>query len=1064
MRIVIDLQGAQSTSSRNRGIGRYSLAIAQAIARNSGQHEVLIALNALFPDTIKPIRDSFNGLIPQENIHVWESSYPVHVLNSDNNWRRESAQLIRESFLASLNPDIIYITSLFEGAGDDTVTSIGLLQQHIPVAVTLFDLIPLIQKDKYLSDAKVRSWYFQKLDYLCKADLLLSISESSRQEGINYLDIPSSKIINVSTASDPIFEERKISNFVAESVRNKYQLHRPFVMYTGGIDYRKNIEGLIRAFSLLPESIRRSHQLAIVCSIQSASKITLETLVKQQGLALDDVVFTGYVSEEDLVNLYHLCKLFVFPSFHEGFGLPALEAMACGAPVIASNSSSLPEVIGSDEALFDSSNDKAIAEKINQALTDVDFRNSLISHGREQAKKFTWDHSAQKAIRAFEHLQSKNLVSSTSLNYSVRRRLAFFSPLLPERSGISDYSAELLPELSRYYDVEIVTPHPEISDTWIKDNLPVRTVEWFTKNFDHYDRLLYHFGNSVFHHHMFKLLDSFPGVVVLHDFFLSGIKAYQEVYETSPNELTKELYHSHGFVAVESRFHTQDIEDVTSKYPCNFSVLERALGVITHSDFSLALFKEWYKKEPASCWRKIPHLRKYPALEQNPSVRIKLGFAEKDFIVCCFGRIHRSKQNFVLVDAWLKSSLFQNKNCHLVLVGENDEGEYGQEIIDAIAKNNAKSQIHITGWVDHEAFNDYLSITDVAVQLRTLSRGESSGAALDCMKYGIPTIVNANGAMSELPNDSVWMLPDNFDKDELVKALEFLRKNANYCRELGKRAKETILKYHSPSECARQYFEAVEQSYLKQQLNRDSLVKEIAKLEDPPTDDREYIAISSAIAQTFPDRKSAQQLFVDISGLIHSKYGSSIQDYFRDVLRELLKTSLNGYRVEPIYMQASRQRYRYARDFTMKLLDCPQGILEDEFLEFQANDIFLCLIPDFQLMAEFNEVLDPARHRGVQTYLVAFNIPKPKTQGLRHSSKYEVGFEEWLKIASEFNRMLCVSHSVEQELAAFNFGAEQENIYLNEVLSFNAESTADFLMTSPKLIVDELRTLLKMDF
>ncbi|PSR17070.1 glycosyl transferase family 1 [filamentous cyanobacterium CCP3] len=1062
MRIVIDLQGAQSTGSRNRGIGRYSLALAQAIARNSDEHEVIIVLNGLFPDTIKPIRDSFNGLIPQENIYVWESSYPVHMLNSSNDWRRESAQLIREFFLVSLKPDIIYVTSLFEGGGDDAVTSIGLLNHRVPTAVTLFDLIPLIQKDKYLPSEEAKSWYFQKLDYLRNANILLSISESSRREGIEHLNISPSKVINISTASDSVFKEQEISISVAESVRDKYQLHRPFVMYTGGIDYRKNIEGLIRAFSLLPEDIKKSHQLAIVCSIQPASKSSLELLAKQQGLDLSDVVFTGYVPEEDLVNLYHLCELFVFPSFHEGFGLPALEAMACGAPVIASNSSSLPEVVGSDEALFDPSNDKAIAEKINQALTDSNFRNFLINHGREQAKKFTWDHSARKAITAFEYLHSQNSISSIPLDHSVRKKLAFFSPLPPERSGISDYSAELLPELSRYYEIEIITPHAEISDTWIRNNLPIKTVEWFTENFNYYDRTLYHLGNSIFHHHMFKLLESFPGVIVLHDFFLSGIKSYQEFYKISPHEITKELYFSHGFTAVESRFHAQNIEDAIFKYPCNFSVLETALGVISHSDFSLTLFREWYKKEPLSFWAKIPLLRKHPETKQKASARSKLGFANDDFIVCCFGRIHESKQNLALIEAWLKSSLFKDKGCYLILVGENDESDYGQRVLNAISNSNCKNQIRITGWVEHQVFNDYLAITDIAVQLRNFSRGETSAAALDCMKYGIPTIVNANGTMSELPHDSVWMLPDDFVENELIKALEFLKENPDYRFSLGKRAEETILKHHSPAKCAKQYFEAIEQSYLESQFSRNALVEEIARLEHAPTDDGEYVALASAIAKTFPDRTSARQLLVDISGLIHSKYSSSVLNFFQEVLKGFLRIPLDGYRLEPVYLQADGQGYRYARDFTMKLLNCPQGILKDEFLEFQTGDIFLCLIPDFKILAKFADALDSFKQRGMDSYLVAFDVPNASVEGLQNSNKNEVSSEEWVKIASGFNKILCASHSTERELVSLDFGAQRENVYLTEVLAFNAESTSDFLMASPKSIVDELAALLNM--
>src|SRR6266568_2090695 len=109
MRIIIDLQGAQG-ASRGRGIGRYSISLAQAMVRNRRDHEVLIALNGMFPDSIEPIRGVFDKLLSQDNIRVWEAVGPVHPLAKDNSWRRRTAELVREAFLASLQPDVVHIT------------------------------------------------------------------------------------------------------------------------------------------------------------------------------------------------------------------------------------------------------------------------------------------------------------------------------------------------------------------------------------------------------------------------------------------------------------------------------------------------------------------------------------------------------------------------------------------------------------------------------------------------------------------------------------------------------------------------------------------------------------------------------------------------------------------------------------------------------------------------------------------------------------------------------------------------------------------------------------------
>src|SRR5712692_4704222 len=121
MRIVIDMQGAQSTASRTRGIGRYTMSLSVALLRNRGQHEIIAALSGLFPDTIEPIRAAFYDLLPQENIRVWDAPGPVDYLRAPP-WRRHIAEQIREHFLAGLNADVALVGSLFEGLTDDAVT------------------------------------------------------------------------------------------------------------------------------------------------------------------------------------------------------------------------------------------------------------------------------------------------------------------------------------------------------------------------------------------------------------------------------------------------------------------------------------------------------------------------------------------------------------------------------------------------------------------------------------------------------------------------------------------------------------------------------------------------------------------------------------------------------------------------------------------------------------------------------------------------------------------------------------------------------------------------------
>lgn len=184
MRVVLDLQGAQSEGRFQRG-GHDSLSLALAMARNRGAHEILIALNGLFPETIEPLRASFAGLLPQENIRVWHAPGPVCADETDNAWRREVAERIREAFLTSLQADVVFVSSLFAGFGDDSVTSIGGFAPPVPTAVMLHDLIPLVSPEIHLDPDPVYAAYFAgRIEQLGRATAVLALAPLPELAGI----------------------------------------------------------------------------------------------------------------------------------------------------------------------------------------------------------------------------------------------------------------------------------------------------------------------------------------------------------------------------------------------------------------------------------------------------------------------------------------------------------------------------------------------------------------------------------------------------------------------------------------------------------------------------------------------------------------------------------------------------------------------------------------------------------------------------------------------------------------------------------------------------------------
>lgn len=448
MKIVIDLQACQS-ACKHHGIGRYSLALAQAMAQQAKNNEIWLALNGAFPETIYTLRNLFADTIPRQRIVVFGSMKEgVAEVDSNNLWRARASELTREAFLQSLNPDIVHVASLFEGWQDNAVTSIS-AYTPIPTAVTLYDLIPFMRPDAYLSFKPFEQHYLRKIAALKKSDILLAISEHSRQEAAKELPYPSEKIFNISAAVDDCFKQRIYPVSERARILKECGITKPFILYvSSGFDPRKNINRLFEAFSLLPNTLRDNYQLVLPGKISEDQKSLLIGQLKKFPLKADAILFPGYVNDDDLIALYNFTHLFVFPSLHEGFGLPVLEALSCGAPTIGANATSVPEIIAWTDALFDPYHVHSIAALIEKALTDEAYRQKLIRNAGIQAKKFSWQKSAQLALLAFEEYHQENKTQNSQHSKTVNEQYLIQKiAQLPRSAPVSDHELRSLAEV-----------------------------------------------------------------------------------------------------------------------------------------------------------------------------------------------------------------------------------------------------------------------------------------------------------------------------------------------------------------------------------------------------------------------------------------------------------------------------------------------------------------------------------------------------------------------------------------------------------------------------------------
>lgn len=1016
MRIVIDLQGAQARHAR-RGIGRYSLALAQSVARlAAGRHEVHVVLNGAFTETIDYLRDAFEALLPPEAVHCWESPL-VRQAGANGVGLQQAAARLREAFLASLRPDVLLVTSMFESADDGATTSCGAFVRA-PTAVVLYDLIPLLWPHAYLANAAVRAEYEGKLEELKRCDVLLAISESSRREAVEHLGLPDERCVNISAAADDHFVPRAVPPEEERAIRQRLGLPHPFLLYTGGIDPRKNVEGLIRAFGKLPNALRDGRQLAVVCTVQPPARALLQELARECGLQRDQLVLTGYIADEDLVALYNLCEGFVFPSEHEGFGLPALEAMRCGAPVIASSATSLPEVVGREDALFDPRSDAAMAAALERLLVDLPWREELRAHALRQAQAFSWEATGRKALVAIEALFERERRAAAEPAppppVGERTRLAFVSPLPPERTGIADYSADLLPALAQHYAIDVVVEQERIDLPWVQEHCGVLSPAEFLRDAARYDRVLYHFGNSAFHEYMFDLLEQVPGVVVLHDFFLSGVHSWRQKHSGVPAAYWTALLESHGYAEFARGFRGEGASLVYNT-PCSFGVLRQALGVIVHSPHARELARQWYGEHSVRHWAEIPLLRQPVPTGAKAEARRQLGLAEDELVVCSFGLLGPIKDNRKLADAWFASELARDTHAQLVFVGELGDTDYGRSLRRAI-EARGEGGVRVTGWVSPEEFRLWLQAADVAVQLRTMSQGETSAAVLDCMGAGLPTIVNANGSMAHLPRDAVLMLPDAFGEAELREALEGLGRDAARREELGQRARAFIEREHHPAACAAAYAQAIEGFERERERGREGLLAAIGR--NDILDEAERRSVARAVGRSLPELRPGRQLMLDISELVCRDAGTGIQRVVKRVMGELIARPPAGYRVEPVYATEGEPGYRYARRFTTKFLECPTDSLPDDPVDCQAGDIFVGLDLQGDRVAEQVAFYERLRRQGVTTTFVVYDL-LPLQLPHCFFPGAAAGHERWLRIIAQSDGLIGISKAVADEATAW---------------------------------------------
>jgi glycosyltransferase involved in cell wall biosynthesis len=749
--VLFDIQGIQSPAHGERGIARYLLELALALER---WHPGRISRFVLNPDL--PVPGAVEPLVA-------------------------TGRLTFSDRLDGSEERLYHIGSAFEYVHFDRIWPQAVHDARMRRVVTLYDLIPKLFPDVYLSHPATRSWYTTRLELLRRADRLLAISEATATDAVRELGVPAERVVDVGAAVSQEFCRPASREEAFGTVRDALPWIEPgYVFYVGGIEPRKNIDRLIAAYARLPAELQAGHQLVIVCRVEAAERARIERSLRKLGVA-GRVRFAGYVPDPVLVKLYQAAALFVFPSLYEGFGLPIAEARACGAPVIASRSSSLVELVRDEEALFDPRDVQSIAATLERVLRDAGLRARLGE--QELDGRYTWRGVADRTAAAWDEV-----LSLPRRRRRRRAQVALVTPLPPQRSGVADYSYRLLAELAArcavdaYVDVPPDTVHAP-------DGVPVFPL-WQLQPMERargrYDAVVHCLGNSEFHAEGLALLRQRPGIVLAHDVRLSGLYTW-----TAANRPELEPRGFHG--ALRAMYGHRLPPEVGEAGWLSYEDGNR-YGVYMAQE-AIALSEHFLVHSEYAA--QIARLDARPGDEDKIEV---LGFACPDPdefpprapgppIVATFGLVAPVKQTEKVIEAFGHLA-GAHPDVRLAVVGPAGAERALEDSRQLIARLGLSSRAEVTGEVDDEGFRSWISRATIAVQLRQTSNGESAGSVADCFAAGTPTVVPAFGSWRELPDECAVKVEREIDAESLARVLDGLLRDQGRLASVGQAGRD----------------------------------------------------------------------------------------------------------------------------------------------------------------------------------------------------------------------------------------------------------------------------------
>ena len=775
MKVVVDGRLFSDPLTLTRGMGRYSLNQRESLRRFRPDLE-LVAL--VRPDGRESCRRAAPCLAIEE--------IPPELCGSLDGHASSAARLGREAeyaeWIRGLRPDVLFSLTPFLLSLEPFPPVPG----PCPTVTNVYDLIPLVYRKQYLvpGTGTERDYMFV-LSRLACADALVAISEFTRAEAVSYLGIPAAKFRVGYPIPAPVFRpsprERRAATLgrfgLREGRDDGYVLTVPHTHHT------KNLRTLLRAWAGLPEDFRRRRSLVLTCDLGSAEMAVLRSWMAEDGLG-EGVVPTGYVSDEELVDLYSAAWLYVHPSRYEGFGLPVVEAQACGAGVVAAAAASLPEAVGDGGILVDPEDPAAFRD----ALVDLDVHAERLAVLRERAPtsagRFTSEALADAVSGALRHAIEARRPHASAPR---RARVALVSPVPPQASGIADYAAELAAALERRAEIELfvdrgVAPAPSLARWPAHDSRRLAERHGARR----FDAVLHQLGASTFHVFVEEALRIAPGIVTLHDLVWGRVPHHLARTPAERRTFRLDLERIEGsaaldeFERIEASGLGRDgdaLDSFFSRHPMVGDVVRASRGVVVHFPRAAEFVSGRHPGIPVRYFPMGVADPLRPGIPGRLATRARYGLPVEGFVVGAFGIADPVKRLGAAVRAIARLSR-EGGGPLLAVVGPFPSEAYREELRVLAASLGGADRVRFLGAPPLRDFEALLGACDAVLNLRYPSRMQMSAVLVRALATGAPVAITDLPEWGFLPDEACERVPAGVGEvDALAEFLGRLRSN-----------------------------------------------------------------------------------------------------------------------------------------------------------------------------------------------------------------------------------------------------------------------------------------------